>query len=103
MTRNRIAALVAAPIATAVLVLAGAGAAAADTGSYADHGGNSGVVSNWGSSNLLGSVHGNALWNQQTATGAGAHNTNDTTAVNGNTGVVTSVQRVVDISFGPVG
>jgi hypothetical protein len=101
MARIRTA-LAAAPVAVALL-LAGAGVAAADSGSFADHHSNGSVVSNSGSGNLSGLVDGNALWSQQTATGAGAHNSNNTVAVKGSNNVTNTDQKNTDISFGPIG
>ena len=90
MSRIRIA-LAAAPIAAAML-LAGAGAASADTGSFADGGANSSIVSDTGSGNISGWVNGNSNWNQQVATGSGASNAENTLEVNGNPGAVFSSQ-----------
>ncbi|MHA6761792.1 hypothetical protein [Streptacidiphilus sp. PAMC 29251] len=90
MSRIRIA-LSAAPIAVA-MILAGAGAASADNGSFASGGSNSSIVSNTGSGNLSGWVNGNSNWTQQTATGSGASNANNTLGVNGNSGAVYSSQ-----------
>lgn len=84
MSRIRTA-LVAVPLAAAALLL-GAGAASADNGALSGDHSNSSVVSNWGSGNITGWVDGNATWNQQTATGSGASNANNTLAVKGNSG-----------------
>jgi hypothetical protein len=90
MSRIRIA-LAAAPIAVA-MILAGAGAASADDGAFANGGSNSSVVSNTDSGNLSGWVDGNSNWTQQTATGSGASNANNTLAVKGNSGAIYSHQ-----------
>jgi hypothetical protein len=90
MSRIRIA-LAAAPIAAA-MILGGAGAASADNGSFADGGSNSSIVSNSGSGNVSGWLSGNYNWTQQTATGSGASNANNTLGVNGNSGSVYSSQ-----------
>lgn len=107
MTRFRttrvIVALAAAPLA-AGLLLAGAGAAAADNGAGAEHGSNSSVVSNVGTGNVFGSVDGNNNWTQQTATGSGASNQNNTLGVKDNSGFVYADQsnKSVHIVFSPV-
>ncbi|WP_052069608.1 hypothetical protein [Streptacidiphilus albus] len=90
MSRLRIA-LAAAPIAAAMLLL-GAGAASADNGSFAGDHSNSSVVSDYGSGNLSGWVDGNSNWTQQTATGNGASNQNNTLGIKGNSGTVYSNQ-----------
>ncbi|MFC1410944.1 hypothetical protein ACEZCY_15480 [Streptacidiphilus sp. N1-12] len=90
MSRIRIA-LAAAPIAVA-MILAGAGAASADNGAFANDGSNSSIVSDSGSGNLSGWVNGNSNWTQQTATGSGASNANNTLGVTGNSGGVFSSQ-----------
>lgn len=90
MSRIRIA-LAAAPIAAALL-LAGAGAASADNGSFAGDHANSSIVSNTGSGNLSGWLDGNSNWTQQTATGSGASNANNTLGVKDNSGAVYSSQ-----------
>jgi hypothetical protein len=95
MSRFRIA-LAAAPIALA-MILAGAGAASADNGSFANDGSNSSIVSNTGSGNLSGWVDGNSNWTQQTATGSGASNANNTLGVKGNSGAVFSSQSNNDV------
>lgn len=95
MSRFRIA-LAAAPIAVA-MILAGAGAASADNGSFANNGSNSSVVSNTGSGNLSGWVDGNSNWTQQTATGSGASNANNTLGVKGNSGAIFSNQSNSDV------
>ncbi|WP_406201614.1 hypothetical protein OH807_22130 [Kitasatospora sp. NBC_01560] len=95
--------LVAAPLA-AGLLLAGAGSAAADNGAGANDGSNSGVVSNVGTGNVFGSVDGNYVSTQQTATGVGASNQANTLAVKDNTGVILAGQsnKNVNIVFAPV-
>jgi hypothetical protein len=90
MSRIRIA-LAAAPIAAALLLL-GAGAASADDGSFASDHANSSIVSDTGSGNLSGWVDGNANWTQQTATGSGASNANNTLGVKGNSGTLFNSQ-----------
>jgi len=95
MSRFRIA-LAAAPIA-AVLLLVGAGAASADSGSFANDHSNSSIVSNSGSGNLSGWVDGNSNWTQQTATGSGASNANNTLGVKDNSGSVYSSQSNSDV------
>lgn len=95
MSRFRIA-LAAAPIAV-VMILAGAGAASADNGSFANDGSNSSIVSNTGSGNLSGWVDGNSNWTQQTATGPGASNANNTLGVKGNSGAVFASQSNNDV------
>ena len=95
MSRFRIA-LAAAPIAAAMIFL-GAGAASADNGSFASDHSTSSVVSDTGSGNLSGWVDGNSNWTQQTATGAGASNANNTLGVKGNTGNVWSNQSNTNV------
>jgi hypothetical protein len=95
MSRIRIA-LAAAPVAIALL-LAGAGAASADNGSFASDHSNSSIVSNTGSGNLSGWVDGNSSWSQQTATGSGASNANNTLGVKDNSGSVYSSQSNSDV------
>ena len=67
-------------------------AAAASNASAASHGSNSSIVSNEDSGGLVGWVKGNANASQQTATGGGASNANNTTGVAGNSGTVASGQ-----------
>ncbi|MER6396889.1 hypothetical protein ACIF6L_03360 [Kitasatospora sp. NPDC086009] len=95
--------LVAAPLA-AGLLLAGAGAAAADNGALANDGSNSGVVSNVGTGNVFGSVDGNYVSTQQTATGSGASNQANTLAVKDNSGTILAGQsnKNFNIVFAPV-
>jgi hypothetical protein len=95
MSRFRIA-LAAAPIAAAMLIL-GAGAASADSGSFAGDHSNSSIVSNVGSGNLSGWVDGNSNWTQQTATGSGASNANNTLGIKGNSGTIYSNQSNSDV------
>ncbi|MEU5382714.1 hypothetical protein [Kitasatospora cineracea] len=95
----RLAALVVSVPLAAGLLLAGAGAAAADNGAAAGHGSNSSVVSDFGSGNIFGSVDGNYNSTQQTATGAGASNQNNTLGVKGNTGVVYADQSNKNFNF----
>ncbi|MFJ4096077.1 hypothetical protein ACIPYS_31195 [Kitasatospora sp. NPDC089913] len=107
MARNRIrrtaGVLLAAPLA-AGLLLAGAGAAAADNGALANDGSNSGVVSNVGTGNVFGSVDGNYISNQQTATGSGASNQSNTLAVKDNSGTILAGQsnKNYSIVFAPI-
>ncbi|MGF1429953.1 hypothetical protein [Kitasatospora sp. LaBMicrA B282] len=107
MARNRTArvvvALAAAPLA-AGLLLAGAGAAFADNVAGSNDGSNSSVVSNLGSGNVFGSVDGNYNWTQQTATGNGASNQNNTLGVKDNSGWVYADQanKGVKIDFAPI-
>ncbi|MGW4896889.1 hypothetical protein ACWEQL_32220 [Kitasatospora sp. NPDC004240] len=95
--------LVAIPLA-AGLLLTGAGAAAADNGALANDGSNSSVVSNIGTGNVFGSVDGNHLSTQQTATGSGASNQNNTVAVKDNAGTVLAGQSNanLDVVFAPI-
>ncbi|KJY38056.1 MULTISPECIES: hypothetical protein [unclassified Streptomyces] len=107
MARNRIrrtaGVLLAAPLA-AGLLLAGAGAAAADNGALANDGSNSGVVSNVGTGNVFGSVDGNYISTQQTATGSGASNQANTLAVKDNSGTILAGQsnKNYSIVFAPI-
>ncbi|MET9398828.1 hypothetical protein [Kitasatospora sp. NPDC002965] len=102
-TRKVAGLLVAAPLA-AGLLLAGAGAAAADNGALANDGSNSGVVSNIGTGNIFGSVDGNYVSNQQTATGAGASNQANTLAVKDNSGAILAGQsnKNFNVVFAPI-
>ncbi|MEV4559998.1 hypothetical protein AB0K51_23820 [Kitasatospora sp. NPDC049285] len=97
-TTHLAALLVSVPLA-AGLLLAGAGAAAADNGAAADHGSNGSVVSNLGSGNIFGSVDGNYNSTQQTATGAGASNQNNTLGVKDNYGIVLADQSNKNFTF----
>ncbi|MFJ6212132.1 hypothetical protein ACIQGZ_02150 [Streptomyces sp. NPDC092296] len=90
--------LLAVPFA-AVLLLTGAGAAQADNGSSADRGSNAGVTTADGSGNVFGRVDGNTNWTQQSATGSGAANENNTLGVKGNSGQVYASQTNLNISF----
>ncbi|MFD5918134.1 hypothetical protein ACFVYP_15115 [Kitasatospora sp. NPDC058201] len=102
-TRKVAGLLVAAPLA-AGLLLAGAGAAAADNGALANDGSNSGVVSNIGTGNIFGSVDGNYVSNQQTATGSGASNQANTLAVKDNSGAILAGQsnKNFNVVFAPI-
>ena len=102
-TARVVAALAAVPLA-AGLLLAGAGAAVADNGALAGDGSNSSVVSNVDSGNLFGNVNGNYNWTQQTATGSGASNQNNTLGVKDNSGLVFADQsnKNVHVHFAPV-
>lgn len=81
-----------------------AGAAAADNGALANDGSNSGVVSNVGTGNVFGSVDGNYVSTQQTATGSGASNQANTLAVKDNSGTILAGQsnKNFNIVFAPV-
>ncbi|MFH9349194.1 hypothetical protein [Kitasatospora sp. NPDC017646] len=102
-TRRASRFLLAAPLA-AGLLLAGAGAAAADNGAGAAAGSNAGVVSNTGTGNVFGGVDGNHVSNQQAATGSGASNQNSTLAVKDNAGNVLAGQgnKNVNVIFSPI-
>ncbi|MGW1172697.1 hypothetical protein ACWD4P_03100 [Kitasatospora sp. NPDC002543] len=89
--------LLAGPLA-AGLLLAGAGAAAADDGAAAEPGSDTGVVSNTGTGNAFGGVDGNYVSTQQTATGPGASNQDNTLAVKDNGGTVQAGQGNKDIN-----
>ncbi|MER7751022.1 hypothetical protein [Kitasatospora sp. NPDC097643] len=95
--------LLAAPLA-AGLLLAGAGVAAADNGAGAATGSNAGVVSNVGTGNVFGGVDGNYVSTQQTATGSGASNQNNTLAVKDNAGAILAGQgnKNINVLFAPV-
>ncbi|MFJ1752911.1 hypothetical protein [Kitasatospora sp. NPDC088134] len=95
MSRIRAVAVVAA---LGAFLLTGAGTAAADNGAGADHSSNSTVVGNLGSGNIVGSVHGNANGTQQTATGSGASNQNNTLGVAGNSGGVGALQSNANLA-----
>ncbi|MGW2374332.1 MULTISPECIES: hypothetical protein [Kitasatospora] len=101
-TRRASGFLLAVPLA-AGLLLAGAGVAAADNGAAAGTGSNAGVVSDTGTGNVFGGVDGNYVSTQQTATGSGASNQNNTLAVKGNAGNVLAGQgnKNVDVIFSP--
>ncbi|MFJ3787728.1 hypothetical protein [Kitasatospora sp. NPDC090091] len=102
-TRRLAGLLCAAPLA-AGLLLAGAGSAAADNGAAANDGSNSSVVSNVGTGNVFGSVDGNYVSTQQTATGSGASNQANTLAVKDNSGaiLVGQANKNVNVVFAPV-
>ncbi|GAA1405984.1 hypothetical protein GCM10009639_53400 [Kitasatospora putterlickiae] len=104
-TRTRRAAglLLAVPFAAGLLI-AGAGSAAAENGALANDGSTSGVVSNVGTGNVFGSVDGNYLSTQQTASGAGASNQANTLGVKDNAGTVQAGQgnENYNIVFAPV-
>ncbi|GAB2687878.1 hypothetical protein [Kitasatospora kifunensis] len=103
-TARLVVALAAAPL-TAGLLLAGAGAAFADDVAGSNDGSNSSVVSNKDSGNIFGGVDGNYNATQQTATGSGASNQNNTLGVKGNSGQVFADQanKNLDIVFAPIG
>ncbi|WP_329496270.1 hypothetical protein [Kitasatospora herbaricolor] len=102
-TTRHLGLLAALPIAAALL-LAGSGAAAADNGALAGDSSNSSVVSNIGSGNIFGSVDGNYNATQQTATGSGASNQNNTLGVKDNAGLVLADQsnKNLNVYFNPV-
>ncbi|MFI6846031.1 hypothetical protein OG535_17640 [Kitasatospora sp. NBC_00085] len=91
MSRIRAAAAVTA-LGAFLLVGVGAATAHADNGAGADHHSNSSVVSNTGSDNVIGNVHGNVANTQQTATGSGASNQDNGLAVTGNGGDIGALQ-----------
>ncbi|MFI2607320.1 hypothetical protein [Kitasatospora sp. NPDC018619] len=91
MSRIRAAAAVTA-LGAFLLVGFGAAAAHADGGAGAADHSNGSVVSNAGSGNVIGNVHGNMVGTQQTATGSGAANQDNGLAVAGNSGSVSAVQ-----------
>ncbi|MEU3495917.1 hypothetical protein [Kitasatospora cineracea] len=95
MSRIRAVAVV---TALGAFLLAGAGTAAADNGAGADHSSDSSVVSNIGSGNIVGPVHGNANASQQTATGSGAGNQNNTLGVTDNAGGVGALQSNANLA-----
>ncbi|MFJ6617405.1 hypothetical protein ACIQOW_07480 [Kitasatospora sp. NPDC091335] len=98
-TRRGAGLLLAGPLAAGLLLI-GAGAAVADDGAGAESGSgsgsgsgsNAGVASNTGTGNVFGGVDGNYVSTQQTATGAGASNQDNTLAVKDNTGNVQAGQ-----------
>ncbi|MFJ8474969.1 hypothetical protein [Kitasatospora sp. NPDC094011] len=102
-TRRMTGFLLAAPLA-AGLLLAGAGAAAADSGAGAAAGSNAGVVSNTGSGNVFGGVDGNYVSTQQTATGSGASNQSNTLASKDNAGNILAGQgnKNINVIFAPI-
>lgn len=83
---------VAAVTALGAFLLVGVGTAQADNGAGAAHNSNSSVVSNTGSGNIVGSVHGNGNASQETATGSGGSNQNNSASVTGNSGGIGAVQ-----------
>ncbi|WP_051814034.1 hypothetical protein [Kitasatospora sp. MBT63] len=89
MSRIRAAAAV---TALGAFLLAGISTAQADNGAGAESGSNSTVVSNTGSGNVVGSVLGNANGTQQTATGSGGSNQNNSLGVTGNSGAIGTLQ-----------
>ncbi|KJS56939.1 hypothetical protein VM98_04165 [Streptomyces rubellomurinus subsp. indigoferus] len=91
MSRIRAAAAVTA-LGAFLLVGVGAATAHADNGAGAIDHSNSSVVSNVGSGNVLGTVNGNLVNTQQTATGSGASNQNNGLAAAGNSGNVGALQ-----------
>jgi len=87
---RKLGTLAVAPL-TAGLIFAGAGAASAydgGNGTIGDNGSAASTTTNSGSGNVLGGVDGNYNATQQSATGAGASNQNNTASVNDNKGVV---------------
>ncbi|MEV7774435.1 hypothetical protein [Kitasatospora sp. NPDC086791] len=102
-TRRVVGLLLAGPLA-AGLLLVGAGVAAADNGAGAAAGSNAGVVSDVGTGNVFGGVDGNYVSTQQTATGSGASNQNNTLAVKDNAGAVLAGQgnKNVNVVFAPI-
>ncbi|MFD8750490.1 hypothetical protein ACFV0O_05850 [Kitasatospora sp. NPDC059577] len=95
--------LLAGPLAAGLLLL-GAGIAAADNGAGAAAGSNAGVVSDVGTGNVFGGVDGNDVSTQQTATGSGASNQNNTLAVKDNAGAILAGQgnKNVNVIFAPI-
>ncbi|MEU4113182.1 hypothetical protein AB0F71_01605 [Kitasatospora sp. NPDC028055] len=91
MSRIRAAAAVTA-LGAFLLVGVGAATAHADNGAGATDHSNGSVVSNVGSGNVIGTVNGNVVNTQQTATGSGASNQNNGLAVAGNGGNVGALQ-----------
>ncbi|MFD7901123.1 hypothetical protein ACFV4F_35540 [Kitasatospora sp. NPDC059722] len=91
MSRIRAAAAVTA-LGAFLLVGVGAATAHADNAAGADQHSNSSVVSNTGSNNIIGNVHGNVVSTQQTATGSGASNQNNGLAATGNGGNIGALQ-----------
>ncbi|MCD0482350.1 hypothetical protein [Streptacidiphilus sp. ASG 303] len=90
--------LAAAPLAAALL-LAGAAAAQAAPGVPAGDGSSGSAVSATGSGNVFGRVDGNTDWAQQTATGSGASNQDNTLGVRGNSGQLYSTQNNLNIHY----
>ncbi|MFD5436746.1 hypothetical protein ACFWJ4_31935 [Kitasatospora sp. NPDC127067] len=89
----RIRAAAATALGAFLLVGVGAATAHADDGAGATGHSNGSVVSDAGSGNIIGDVHGNVINTQQTATGSGAGNQNNTLAVTGNGGSVSGTQN----------
>ncbi|MFC9324996.1 hypothetical protein [Kitasatospora sp. NPDC057015] len=83
---------VAAVTALGAFLLAGIGTAQADNGAGSALDSNSSVVSNVGSGNIVGGVLGNANGSQQSATGSGGANQNNSAGVAGNAGDVGALQ-----------
>jgi hypothetical protein len=102
-TRRVAGFLLAAPLAVGLL-LAGAGAAVADNGAGAAGGSNAGVVSNTGTGNVFGGVDGNYVSTQQTATGSGASNQNNTLASKDDAGNILAGQgnQNINVIFAPI-
>ncbi|MGW7443304.1 hypothetical protein [Kitasatospora sp. NPDC054795] len=96
-TRRTAGLLFAGPLA-AGLLLAGAGGAAAADGAGAEGGSNAGAVSNTGTGNVFGGVDGNYVSTQQTATGSGGSNQDNTVAVKDNAGNVQAGQGNKDVN-----
>ncbi|GGV03355.1 hypothetical protein GCM10010495_13420 [Kitasatospora herbaricolor] len=83
---------VAAVTALGAFLLAGIGTAQADNGAGSENHSNGSVVSSVGSGNVVGGVHGNADGSQQSATGSGGGNQNNSAGVAGNAGAVGALQ-----------
>ncbi|MFJ6773829.1 hypothetical protein ACIQOV_23240, partial [Kitasatospora sp. NPDC091257] len=92
MSRIRAAAATAA-LGAFLLVGVGAATAHADNGAGSTDHSTGSVVSDAGSGNIIGDVHGNVVNTQQTATGSGAGNQNNNLAVTGNGGSVSGTQN----------
>jgi hypothetical protein len=98
-TRTRVLGAIAAVPFAAILVLGGAGAASAtNNGAIADHGSSATAVSAGQGSDVSGYVDGAYNQTQQTATGDGASNSNNTLQNDG--GVVFAHQSNTNINFG---
>jgi hypothetical protein len=100
---RKLSILAVAPLAAGLLFL-GASAASADdggNGTVADNGATATTTTssthNSGSGNVLGGVDGNYNATQQSATGSGASNQNNTAGVNGNSGVVVIAQDTTNV------
>ncbi|MFE4514587.1 hypothetical protein ACFRMQ_10420 [Kitasatospora sp. NPDC056783] len=88
------------PLAAGLLLVgAGAGTAAADDGTVSD----SGTVSDNGAGNVFGGIDGNHVSTQQTATGTGASNKDNTLAAKDNAGNVLAGQgdKNINVIFAP--